>query len=153
MSRADGQPYALWKKDERICDNCDDRYLGFGRLCPTCYRSDPDRSTFSLRRQGAQVGSENLRSPPDEGRIQLEDGSRKRGFTVPDDDQDDRQSDDYGQGDSLPIEISDDDEEDDDGLGASSGEEEPEEGSEEDWQGIADFLGADLVAKLRNKNE
>lgn len=98
------------------------------------------------------MGGENLRPDSNKRRIPVEDGPRKGGLSNVDDDQDDRQSDDYGQGDSECIEISDDDEENDDGFGASSGEESPDE-EEEDWKGIADFLGADLVAKLRNKNE
>jgi len=89
----------------------------------------------------------------------MEDGPRKGGLSDANDDQDDRQSDDYGQGDSECIQISDDDQEDDDGFGASSGEEGPydeeedEEHSDGEWKGIAEFLGDEIVNKLRNKKK
>lgn len=150
--KSDGQSYVNNYHQRRECNVCAREFYGIYLTCVQCWRAENGRTAD----QYGSLDGKDIRKPADEGRVRVEDGSRKRQCTTVRDDQDGHDGDYYGQGDDGVIQVSDDDEAMDDGPGASSGEEEEDEEeddvSDEDWQGIAKFLGDDLIQKLRNKN-
>lgn len=166
--RADGQHRSLIKLTRRDCNICGREFYGHYRTCVVCWRKEngftvdeqyddlPDPSP--LKRSHAKVGGDALRTVSDAENFHLANRPRKDGVSYPSDESggsDDESERFNGDGELDVIEIDSDDEEmlaGDNGDFEEEGED-TEEASDEDWQGIAKFLGDDLIDKLRNKKK
>lgn len=120
--------------------------------------SEDYQPNYALKRSHAKVGGANLREQADGKEFHMADQPRKDGSHQPSGDDEncgDEPCELDSEGVDDIIDISDDDQEMlddcDEPFEESSNDE--EEDSDEDWQGIAKFLGDDLIEKLRNKKK